>query len=116
MDKQVSDIQKYYQNEPKFIGVYSRNNLPKIKDGTYVLDLNEYKSVWTHWLALYVNGDNGIYFHSFRLEHIPKEIKKFIGNRNIETNNFRVKALDSVLGGYFCIAVTFVWVYQFLFT
>ena len=55
-----------------------------------------------------MNGDTGIYFHSFRLEHIPKEIKKFIGNRNIETNNFRVKALDSVLGGYFCIAVTFV--------
>ena len=106
MDKQVSDIQKYYQNEPKFIGVYSRNNLPKIKDGAYVLDLNEYKSVWTHWLALYVNGDNGIYFHSFRLEHIPKEIKKFIGNRNIETNNFRVEAFNSVLVGFFCIAFT----------
>ena len=53
-----------------------------------------------------MNGDNGIYFHSFRLEHIPKEIKKFIGNRNIETNNFRVEAFDSVLVGFFCIAFT----------
>ena len=53
-----------------------------------------------------MNGDNVICFDSFRLEHISKEIKTFIGNRNIETNNFRVEAFDSVLGGYFCIGFT----------
>ena len=37
------EIQKYYQNQPKFNGVYSRNNLPKIKDGTFVINLDEYK-------------------------------------------------------------------------
>ena len=74
------EIQKYYQNEPKFIGVFSRNNLPKIKDGAYVINLDEYKSIGTHWIALYVNGNNrrasydAIYFNSFGLEHIPKEI------------------------------------------
>ena len=49
-----SEIQKNYQNEPKFDGVYSRRNLLKIKDGTYVIHLSEYKSIGTHWIALYV--------------------------------------------------------------
>ena len=52
------EIQKY-QNEPKFKGVYSRNNLPRIKDGAYEINLNEHKSIGNHWIALYVNGDNG---------------------------------------------------------
>ena len=67
-------IQKYCQNELKFYGVYSRNNLPKIKDGAYVINLDEFKSVGTHWVALYVNGNNIIYFDSLGVEHIPKEI------------------------------------------
>ena len=53
------EIQKYYQNEPKPNGVYSRNNLPKIKDGAYVINIDEFKSIETHWIALYVNGSNG---------------------------------------------------------
>ena len=73
------EIQKYYQNEPKFNRVYSRNNLHKIKDGAYVINLGEYKSIGTHWITLYVN-DNITYFDSFGVEHIPREIRKFIGN------------------------------------
>ena len=49
------EIQKYYQNEPRFNGVYSRDNLPKIKDGAYVINLDEYSDIGTHWVALYVN-------------------------------------------------------------
>ena len=45
------ELQKYYQNEPKFNGVYSRNNLPEIKDGTYVINLDEFKPIGTHWMA-----------------------------------------------------------------
>ena len=52
------EIQNYYQNEPKFNGIYSRNNLPEIKDGAYVVKLDEYKSVGTHLKALYMNGNN----------------------------------------------------------
>ena len=65
------EIQMYYQNEPKFNGVYSRNNLPRIKDGAYVINLDEYESIETHWIALCVNGNNRrayydvIYFGSF---------------------------------------------------
>ena len=59
------EIQKYYQNESKFNGVYSRNNLPKKKDGAYAINLDEFKSIETHWIALYVNGNNIIYFDNF---------------------------------------------------
>ena len=51
-----------------------------------MLNLDEYKSIGTHWIALYVNDNNVTYFDSFGLEHIPKEIRKFIGNKNLETN------------------------------
>ena len=66
----------YYQNEPRFNGVYSRNNLPdKIKDGAYIINLDEYSDIGTHWIALYGNSKNIKYFDSFGVEHIPKEKK-----------------------------------------
>ena len=80
------EIQKHYENELKFNGVYSRNNLSKIKDGAYIINLDEYESIQTHWIAFYANDNNVTYFDSFGVEHIPKEIKKFIGNKNIITN------------------------------
>ena len=79
------EIQKYYQNELKFYGVYLGNNLPRIKDGAYVINLDEYKLIGTHWIALYVNGNNATYFDSFGVEHIQKDIKKIIENKNIMT-------------------------------
>ena len=79
------EIQKYYQNEPNFNGVYSRNNLPRIKDGTYVINFHEFKSIGTYWITLYVNGENVTYFDSFKVKHILKEIRKFIGNKNVKT-------------------------------
>ena len=91
------ETQKYYQNEPKFNGVYSRNNLPKIKDGAYVINLDKFKSIGTHWIALYVNVQNVTYFDSFGVEHIPKEIE------NITTNIYRIQAYDSIMCVYFCI-------------
>ena len=93
-------IQKYYQNEPKFKGVYSRKNL---MDEAYVINLNEYKSIGTHWLILYVNGDNVTYFDSFGGEYIPKEIEKVIGNKNITKDIYRIQANESIMCGYFCI-------------
>ena len=71
------EIQKYYQSEPRFNGVYSRDNLPEIKDWAYVIDLDECSDIGTHWIALYVLNNNVTYFDSFGVEHIPKEIKTF---------------------------------------
>ena len=74
------EIQKFYQNEPRFNGAYSRDNLPKIiKDEAYVINLDEYGDVGTHWIALYAGNIQITYFDSFGVEHRPKEIKKFIG-------------------------------------
>ena len=69
------EIQKCYQNESRFNGVYSRDNLSdEIKDGAYIINLDEYFDIGTHWVALYVNNDDVTYFDSFEVEHIPKEI------------------------------------------
>ena len=98
------EIQKYYQNEPRFNGVYSRTNLPtKIKDGAYVINLDEYEDVGTHWTTLFCKRSKIVYFDSFGVEHVPEEIKEFIGNKYIKTNIFRVQVNDSVICGYFCI-------------
>ena len=97
------EIQKYYQNESKFNGAYSRNNLPKIKDGANVINLDVYESIGTHWIALYVDDNNVTYFDSFRVEHVPKEIENFIGNKNIIKNIYRIQAYNSIKCGYFCI-------------
>ena len=107
------EIQAYYQNEPRFSGLYSRDNLSeqssteKIKDGAYVINLYEYSDIGTHWVALYVNNKTVTYFDSFGVEDIPKEITKFIKgtihNKNIISNIFRIQAYDLVMCDYFCI-------------
>ena len=98
------EISDYYANEPRFNGVYSRNNLPnKIKKGAYVINLDEYENTGTHWVSLFVKANKVIYFDSFGIDYIPKEINKFINNNNIESNIFRIQAYDSIMCGYFCI-------------
>ena len=94
------EIQKYYQNEPRFNGVYS-------KDGAYIINLDEYSDIGTHWVALYVHNNDFTYFDSFGVEHIPKEIKIFINNKNIKTNVFSIQVNDSIMCGYFCIGFFF---------
>ena len=87
------EIQKYYQNEPRLNGFYSRNNLPKeIKNGAYVINLDECPDVGTHWIALFCKRNEIVYFHSFGVEYVPEEIKESIGNKNIIANIFRVQA------------------------
>ena len=71
------EIQRYYQNEPKFNGAFARNNFPKtIKDGAYM----GHSDVGTHWIALFCNRNEMVYFDSFGVEHVPEEIIKFVGN------------------------------------
>ena len=52
---------------------------------------------------MHVNGDTVIYFDSFGVEHIPKEIIKIIDNKYITANIFRVQVYDSIMCGCFCI-------------
>ena len=96
------EILKYYQNESS---VYSRDNLQKIKDEAYMINLDEYSDIGTYWVALYVQNSDVTYFDSFGVEHISKEIKTFITNKNIKTNIFRIQAYDSIMCRYFCIGL-----------
>ena len=64
----------------------------KIKDGAYVINLDEYADAGTHWIALFCKRSEIVYFDSFAVEHVPKEIKEFIGNKNIKANIFRVQS------------------------
>ena len=74
------EIQKCYKNEPRFDVLFSRNNLPKkIKAGTYIINLGEYADVGTHWIALFCEKKEIVYFDSFGVEHISEEIKEFLG-------------------------------------
>ena len=100
------EIQKYYQNKPKFNGIYSRNNLPKLKHETHMINLDKYESEGTNWIAACLNDDSVTYFNTFGVEYILKEIKS-IGNKNITTNIYRIKANDLMTCGYLCNLLIF---------
>ena len=98
------EIRRYYRNEPRFNGVYSGDNLPKkIQNGAYVINLDKYADVGTHWISLYYKQCDIIYFDSFGVEHVSKEIEKFIGHKNIKASIFRIQSNNSIICGYFCI-------------
>ena len=92
------------KNEPRFNGVYSRNNFPKkIKDEAYVINLDEYADVGTRWVDLFYNRSEILYFDSFGVENVSEEIKDFIRHKNLKANFFRVQANNSIMWRYFCI-------------
>ena len=90
------EIQEYYQNNLP-------NNNNNIKNGAYVINLDEYHDIGTLWIVLYVNNKTITYFDSFGVEHIPKEIIKIIVRKKIITNIYRIQAYDSIMCGYVCI-------------
>ena len=72
----------------------------RIKDGAYITNFDEYADVGTHWIALYCEQSEIIYFDSFGVEHVPKEVEKFVGHKNIKTNIFRNQSNNSIMFGY----------------
>ena len=75
-----------------------------MKDGSYIINLDEYFDTETHWIALYSNNNNNVtYFDSFAVEHIQKKNIKFIDNKDIQVNIYRIQSYDSIMCGYFCI-------------
>ena len=74
-----------------------------MKNGSYIINLDEYESIGTYWIVLYLNAENVTYFHCFGVDHIPKEIRNIIGNKKITTNIYRIQGYDSIMCRYFCI-------------
>ena len=56
-----------------------------------------------NWVSLFVKPKYTVYFDSFGVEHIPKEVNKFIRSKEIKSNIFRIQAYDSIMRGYFFI-------------
>ena len=100
-----SEVNLIFTWSANFVVVYTNvaNNLPKIKDEAYVINLDKQSDIGTHWIALYASNNNVTYFDSFGVEHIPKEIKTFFSKSTILTNIFRIQAYDSIMCRYFCI-------------
>ena len=93
------ELKKYYQNKPKFNGVFSRNSLPKIKYEVYIINLDEYKSIGIQRMALYKNRYNVTEIDCFGIEYIPKKLKNSEAT-NISTTNY------SKMSWYFSIGLT----------
>ena len=90
------EIQKYYQNERGFNGFYSRDNLPKtIKDGTYVINFDEYVDV--HIGVLCIVKRLKLFISTvLQLKMFLKKLKNLLGIKTVQSNN-------SIMCGYFCI-------------
>ena len=98
------EIQKYYENDGVYLMVFILETIQnKEWNGANVINLDEYADVGTHWIVLFCNRSEIVYFDSFGVQHVPEEIKKFAENKNITTKIFRVQANNSVMCGYFCI-------------
>ena len=97
------EIQDYFKDEPRFNGVFSRNNLPKLIKGAYIVNLDHIENTGTHWVVIFIKSNEVIYFDSFDVEYIPEEIKKLTRNKNIKTNIFRIQDYNSKMCGYFFI-------------
>ena len=64
------EITKYFNDKPRFNGVFSRDNLARIKDGAYVINFYDKQSNGTHLLSLFIGRNTAVYFDCFGIEYI----------------------------------------------
>ena len=88
---------------------FSRSNLPKLKNRAYVVNLDHSENTGAHWIVIFIKSNEFfefpevIYFDSFGVEYIPKEIMERIKDKNIKSNIFRIQDNNPIMCGYFCI-------------
>ena len=97
------EITKYFNDEPRFNGIFSRNNLPRIKDRAYVINLDDKNSKETHWVSWFVDKNLAVYLDSFGIEDIPQEVLNKIKGISITQNLFRIQDNESIMCGFHCI-------------
>ena len=98
------EITNYFNYEPEFSGVFSRNNLPRIKDGAYVINLDGKNAKGTYWVSLFINENLAICFDSFGIEYIPQEVLKKIRDKSITRNIFTIQDNEFIMCWFYCIA------------
>ena len=89
--------------EPRFNGVYSINNLSRIKDGAYVIKFDD-KKIKGHWVSLVIDRYTAAYFDSFGIEYIPQGVLNKINDKFITHNIFRIQDNESIMCEFYCIA------------
>ena len=87
----------------RFNSIFLRNNLPRIKDGAYVINLDDKNSKRTHWVSLFIDRNIAVYLDSFGIEYIPLEVLNKIRDKSITRNIFRIQDNESILCGFYCI-------------
>ena len=98
------EIIKYFNYESRFNGVFSRNDLSRVRGGAYVINLDDKKSKGTHWVSLFIDRDTAVYVDSFGIKYIPQDVLNKIRDKSISHNIFRIQSSDSVMCGFYCIA------------
>ena len=98
------EITNYFNDESRFDNVFSRNNLPRIEDGAYVIILDVKNSKGTHWVSLFIDKNTAGYFEAFGIEYIPQEVLNKIRDKSITHNIFRIQDNESIMCGFYCIA------------
>ena len=76
----------------------------RIKDGTYLINIDETNSKGTHWVSLFIDKNLAVYSDSFEIEYIPQKILNKIKDKSITHNIFRIRDNESVMCGFYYIA------------
>ena len=87
---------KYFNYDPRFNGVFSRDNLPRMKDGAYIINLNDKQSEVRHWVSFFI-------LHSFGIDYIPQKVLRKIKDKSITHNIFRAQSDESIMSEFYCI-------------
>ena len=95
----------YFKYGPRLNGICPRKNLPRIKDGAYATNLADKYSKGKHWVSLYIDRNTAIYFYSFGIDYILQEVLNKIKGKLITHNIFIMQDNESVMCGFYCIAL-----------
>ena len=98
------EITNYFKYEARFNDVFSRNNLPEIKDGAYFINLDGKNNKETHWVSLFIDKNTAVYFDSFGIEYISQDKLDKISDKSITHSVFRIQDDESFMCGFYCIA------------
>ena len=80
---------------------YLRNILPRIKDGAYIINLNDKQSKRTHWVPLFIDRSKAVCFDSFGIECILQKVLIKVKDNSITLNIFRIQSDDSIMCGFY---------------
>ena len=90
-------ITKYFNYRHRFNGIFSRDNLTRIKNETFIINIDDKQSIGAHWVSLFTDRNTTMYFDSLSIEYIPQEVLIKIKDKSITHNIFRIPSDDSIM-------------------